>query len=75
MRVSTTGQVTIPQHICEKLGIIPATEIDFVEENDRVYIVNRSIAENRQNRFSKLRGVATVQMTTDEILALTREYR
>ena len=32
MRVTTKGQVTIPQHIREKLGIFPATEIEFVEE-------------------------------------------
>lgn len=37
MRVTTKGQVTIPQDIREKLGITPATEVDFIEENDRVY--------------------------------------
>ena len=72
MRVTTKGQVTIPQHIREKLGITPTTEIDFVEENDRVYIAKRKSAVSQRKRFSRLRGVATVQMTTDEILALTR---
>lgn len=72
MRVTTKGQVTIPQHIREKLGITPTTEIDFVEENDRVYITKRKSAVSQRKRFSRLRGVATVQMTTDEILALTR---
>jgi len=38
MRVTTKGQVTIPQYIREKLGIAPATDIEFVEEKDRVYI-------------------------------------
>jgi AbrB family looped-hinge helix DNA binding protein len=37
MRVTTKGQVTIPQDIREKLGITPATEVDFIEKNDRVY--------------------------------------
>ena len=72
MRVTTKGQVTIPQHIREKLGILPATEIEFVEEKDRVYIVKKEDPENRNNKFRKLRGVATVRMTTDEIMALTR---
>ena len=72
MRVTTKGQVTIPQHIREKLGILPATEIEFVEEKDRVYIVKKEDPENRVNKFRKLRGVATVRMTTDEIMALTR---
>ena len=41
MRVTTKGQVTIPQHIREKMVITPATEIDFVEEDGRVYLVKR----------------------------------
>ena len=31
MRVTINGQVTIPQEIREKLGISPATEIDFID--------------------------------------------
>ena len=73
MRVTTKGQVTIPQHIREKLGIVPATDIEFVEEKDRVYIVKKEKSGNRNSKFRKLRGVATVRMTTDEIMALTRE--
>jgi len=73
MRVTTKGQVTIPQHIREKLGIVPATDIEFVEEKDRVYIVKSEEPGNRNKRFRKLRGVATVRMTTDEIMALTRK--
>jgi len=73
MRVTTKGQVTIPQHIREKLGILPATEIEFIEEKDRVYIAKKKDPESRNNKFRKLRGVATVRMTTDEIMALTRK--
>lgn len=72
MRVTTKGQVTIPQHIREKLGITPATDIEFIEEKDRVYIVKKEGARNRGSKFRKLRGVATVRMTTDEIMSLTR---
>ena len=73
MRVTTKGQVTIPQHIREKLGIVPATEIEFVEEENRVYIVKKEGPSNPNNKFRRLRGVATVKMTTDEIMALTRK--
>ena len=73
MRVTIKGQVTIPQHIREKLGIVPATDIEFVEEKDRVYIVKKEGPENRSKKFKKLRGIATVRMTTDEIMALTRK--
>jgi len=71
MRVTTKGQVTIPQYIREKLGITPASEIDFIEQKDRVYIVKKA-GGPKSRKFRKLRGVATVRMTTDEIMALTR---
>jgi bifunctional DNA-binding transcriptional regulator/antitoxin component of YhaV-PrlF toxin-antitoxin module len=61
MRVTTKGQVTIPR------------QIEFVEEKNRVYIVKKKEPGDQPNRFRKLRGVATVRMTTDEIMALTRK--
>ena len=67
------GQVTIPQEIREKLGISPAVEIDFVEENDRIYLVKKTGKPKTTHKFRKLRGIANIKMTTDEIMALTRE--
>ena len=75
MRVTIKGQVTIPQHIREKLGITPSTEIDFVEKGGRVYLVKKKGGKPATRNFKKLRGVATVKMTTDEIMALTRADR
>jgi AbrB family looped-hinge helix DNA binding protein len=75
MRVTTKGQVTIPQEIREKLGITPAVEMDFLEEKGRVYLVKRTGQPKTTHKFRKLRGVANVRMTTDEIMALTRGER
>lgn len=72
MRVTTKGQVTIPLEIRHKMNITPATEVDFIIGGDgRVYLVRRNDQATSQ-RFAKLRGVATVKMTTEEIMALTR---
>ncbi len=75
MRVTTKGQVTIPKRIREKLGITPATEVDFVEEDGRVFLVKVKGKETASRRFARLRGVGDVKMTTDEIMALTRSDR
>jgi AbrB family looped-hinge helix DNA binding protein len=75
MRVTTKGQVTIPQHIREKLGITPATEVDFVEDEGRIFLVKRKDEEATMRKFTKLRGSATVKMTTSEIMALTRSEK
>ena len=73
MRVTIKGQVTIPQKIRDKLGITPSTEVDFIEEEDgRVVLVKRKEEKAPTRKFSRLRGLATVKMTTDEIMKLTR---
>jgi len=72
MKVTTKGQVTIPQHIREKLGITPNTDVDFIEEKGRIYLIKKSKQSGKTGRFKTLRGIATVKMTTDEIMALTR---
>ncbi|MDX1414163.1 MAG: AbrB/MazE/SpoVT family DNA-binding domain-containing protein [Candidatus Promineifilaceae bacterium] len=72
MRVTTNGQVTIPLEIRKKMRITPASEVDFVVgEDGRVYIVKISDGP-KSKRFTRLRGAATVKMSTEEIMALTR---
>ena len=72
MRVTTKGQVTIPQPIREKLGIVPSSEIDFVEEEGKVYIVKKKGSSPERSVFRRLRGIASVKMSTEEIMNLTR---
>jgi AbrB family looped-hinge helix DNA binding protein len=72
MRVTTKGQVTIPRNVREILGIVPETEVEFQEDNGRFYIVKESKGKPT-TKFTKLRGIATAKMSTDEIMNLTRE--
>jgi AbrB family looped-hinge helix DNA binding protein len=75
MRITSKGQVTIPVGIREKAGLLPGTEVDFELAGDSVRIV-RAEAPKGETRGQKivrrLRGSATVKMSTDEIMALTR---
>jgi len=73
MRVTSKGQVTIPQHIRLKLNINPASEVEFIEEHERIYLVKKRTDNCSRLHFKKLRGVASCGMTTDEIMHLTRE--
>ncbi len=76
MRITSKGQVTIPLEIREKLGLLPNTEVDFVVEGRAVRLVKRETARSRgESVLRGLRGRATVSMSTDEILALTRKGR
>jgi AbrB family looped-hinge helix DNA binding protein len=75
MRVNTKGQVTIPAAIRQQFGFVAGSEVDFVldETQGRVYLVPRKpTATTTTNRFAHLRGIATIPMLTDDIMALTR---
>jgi antitoxin PrlF len=72
MKVTTKGQVTIPLHVRKELGIEPHSEVDFVKTEDGGYRLMKVQAKKPESRFARLRGIATLKMTTDEILALTR---
>ena len=75
MRITSKGQVTIPQDIRRRFGFLPNTEVDFVVDGDVVHLV-RAESSTRESRGARalrgLRGRATVFMSTDEIMALTR---
>ena len=52
MRVTEKGQVTIPKPIRDKLGIVPGTEVEFVEQEAEVVLKKRSaLAEARREEF------------------------
>ncbi len=73
MRITTKGQVTIPQEIRELFGLLPHTEVRFQVDGDRVYLEREPGRSARGDDLVRhLTGRATVKMTTDEILALTR---
>jgi antitoxin PrlF len=75
MRITSKGQVTIPAEIRERFGFLPDTEVEFVIEGDTVRVVRATRqGDTRGDRVvRRLRGRAVSHMTTDEILALTRE--
>ncbi len=73
MRVTQKGQVTIPQEIREKAGILPETEVDFVFDGERIYLEKREGSSGRgRTLLQRMRGKATVALSTDEIMALTQ---
>ena len=75
MRLTSKGQVTIPQDIREKLGMFPNTEVEFDIVGDSVRIRKARGASSRGQRLLELMRAAPrprAGMTTDELMALTR---
>ena len=76
MRITSKGQVTIPQHIREKLGLLPNTEVEFEIDRNAVRMKRVAGRAGRPGRghalIEHMRGRGTRRLTTDQIMRLTR---
>jgi AbrB family looped-hinge helix DNA binding protein len=75
MRITSKGQVTIPQAIREQAGLMPGCEVEFVLEDGIVRLVPAEPKKglSRGERIVRhLRGRGSIGLSTDEIMALTR---
>ncbi len=74
MRLTSKGQVTIPQALRDLTGIQPGTEVQFSAKDGSVIISKATGGGGRGAELvRRMRGRAEVDLSTDEILALTRE--
>jgi antitoxin PrlF len=73
MRITSKGQVTIPIEIREKMGFLPDTEVEFQVTRNTVLLKKAGFPSKRgRDLMNHIRRKATIRMTTDEILELTR---
>ncbi|MEO8622630.1 MAG: AbrB/MazE/SpoVT family DNA-binding domain-containing protein, partial [bacterium] len=74
MRITTTGQVTIPLEVRERLGLLPHTEVEFTIRGNTA-VLTKATGGTRRGRtlVQHMRGRGSVRMSTDEILGLTRD--
>jgi len=76
VRITTKGQVTIPEEIREAAGFLRDTEVEFVHDGELVYLV-KADAPVKPTRGRHLvdhlrRSGASFRYSTEELLALTR---
>jgi AbrB family looped-hinge helix DNA binding protein len=74
MRITSKGQVTIPQDIREKAGLLPNTEVEFTIVKGRVILNPLGKPRSRgKAAVEGLRGsLKHLKRSTDELMALTR---
>lgn len=75
MKITTKGQVTIPQHIRRYLGVSAYSEVDFEIRDDAVILVKSSenqTSDEQISRFAALRGSKRNGLSTDELMNATR---
>ncbi|MDH5630278.1 MAG: AbrB/MazE/SpoVT family DNA-binding domain-containing protein [Gammaproteobacteria bacterium] len=74
MKVTVKGQVTIPKNVRDELGIIPSeTNVVFVKEESGKWFIHKEPSGKKQpSRFRRAHKSAKINMTTEEIMNLTR---
>ena len=71
-RISSKGQVTIPQEIREQLGLRAGDRVNYVKEQGRIYI--QPMREGVRS-FAEFMGMAPGFKSVEEINAWVREMR
>jgi len=72
--VTRKGQVTIPKPVRDRLNLKPGSAVDFELTGDGQVVLVKAGRKTkpRPSRFERIRGSATVPITTEELMALTR---
>ena len=69
MKVTSKGQVTIPQRLRKKYRIDSSADVEFIEEDGKILLRTKRRSEAP---VRKLLGRSDVRLSTEEILRLTR---
>jgi AbrB family looped-hinge helix DNA binding protein len=78
MRITSKGQVTIPERIRREAGLLPGTEVEFVTKDGEVILKpqREGKASKREREMhehlAKWRGSAARGWTTERVMELTR---
>ncbi len=74
MRITSKGQVTIPIAVREQLGLREGDQVEFVVDGVEARMRRAEGAPSRGTQLvQQLRGRLRGGMSTDEIMALTRD--
>jgi AbrB family looped-hinge helix DNA binding protein len=65
VRTGERGRITIPKRMREKLGLLPNTEVEFVEKEDGVLIQKRPI---HTSPVRKVYGILNTPGSTDKYI-------
>jgi AbrB family looped-hinge helix DNA binding protein len=69
--MTSKGQVTIPKRMREALGLKPGSKVAFEYQGNGKALIRRE-GKPPVSRFAKLRGSLKSDLTTDQIMAMTR---
>ena len=73
MLITSKGQVTIPKDLRETLGLLPHTHVKFERMGNELRVKKSETPSHRGAKLVEhMTGKGSIQMSTDEIMQLTR---
>lgn len=72
MRMTSKGQVTIPEEIRHKFGLFPGCDIKFFIKKNKIYLELENNNNTIASKFKKVQNIATTKLSTKQIMDLTR---
>ncbi|MFT3971769.1 MAG: AbrB/MazE/SpoVT family DNA-binding domain-containing protein [Micropruina sp.] len=73
MRLNAKGQVTIPADLRARHGFHPGDQVEVIDTDGTLQIVRASGSDTAGQRLvERMRGRATTELTTDQLLSLLR---
>lgn len=68
------GQVTIPKHIRDALGLMPGAQLDFAVNSQGEVVLHKAVpnAASSKDRFELARGKAQIKWKTKDLMKLLR---
>jgi AbrB family looped-hinge helix DNA binding protein len=74
VKITTKGQVTIPQEMREEFGLLPNTEVEFVRDGRGGVRLQKSPKAGARGAalIAAMRGKWRSRLTTDQVMRQTR---
>jgi len=72
MKITSKGQITVPQEFRTRFGFFPGTDVEFVPDKSGLRLVKSKVSQRGARIVERMRGRGDGKLSTDQIMRLTR---
>jgi AbrB family looped-hinge helix DNA binding protein len=75
LHINPEGQITIPPDMRDQLGLLPGAEVQLDIVDDALQLRKKPLLSRGEQLVTAIRGKATSNLSTDDIMKLTRDQQ
>lgn len=72
MKITSKGQITVPQEFRTQFGFLPGTDVEFIVDKTGLRLVKSKASQRGARVVERMRGRGDGKLSTAEIMKLTR---